>query len=138
MASEDSFDALFDHPDVKVSTAMQREILQRLYKNNRPDKTRPQRASVAMPRSPAPQALPSGPMPRITRSVARVAVRTDRDGILVVHRKLKVVDLCCGIGGAACGYSPYAKTVLAIDNDPAAVKVFREAFPGACNPPQRR
>lgn len=55
---------------------------------------------------------------------------------------INVVDLFCGCGGLSCGFDFYGgnmrfRTVLGIDNYPAAIKIFNANFasdPGACLP----
>ncbi|MEX5728553.1 DNA-cytosine methyltransferase [Rhodovulum iodosum] len=46
---------------------------------------------------------------------------------------LRVVDLFCGAGGLSCGFDNFNgarrfKTVLGIDNDPSAIKIFNRNF----------
>ena len=46
---------------------------------------------------------------------------------------LRVVDLFCGAGGLSCGFDHFRgakkyKTILGIDNDPAAIRIFNRNF----------
>jgi site-specific DNA-cytosine methylase len=55
-------------------------------------------------------------------------------------RTLNVVDLFCGCGGLACGFDVHSgeldfRTVLGVDNDSAAIRIFNENFSRSCSSP---
>ena len=68
---------------------------------------------------------------RETRSTTAYRPKLEVNGVdYEIVRQLDVVELCCGIGGAAAGMKGLVKVGLAVDIDELAATLYRTNNPG--------